>query len=121
ALAKSVPLEDGPAVANAAVREKLAEWYVRRKGVRGTRFRVMTALSRGGTPGPENSVGKLVSAAMAHDISAFAMDVVDMGGCVPAASLISRTDRVAASYTSIGGGVAADRRRTLARLCRRAR
>src|SRR5205823_10241080 len=33
-IAKSVELEDGPALANAAVREKLAEWYVRRQGGR---------------------------------------------------------------------------------------
>jgi alkylation response protein AidB-like acyl-CoA dehydrogenase len=82
ALAKRVELEDGPALANAAVRERLADWYVRRQGVRWTRFRVMTALSRGETPGPENSIGKLVSAPMAQDIASFAMDLLDMGGVV---------------------------------------
>jgi alkylation response protein AidB-like acyl-CoA dehydrogenase len=82
ALAKSVELEDGSAVANAAVREKLAEWYVRRQGLRWTRFRVMTALSRGETPGPENSIGKLVAAAQAQDMASFALDLLDMGGMV---------------------------------------
>jgi alkylation response protein AidB-like acyl-CoA dehydrogenase len=81
-IARHVELEDGPALADAAVREKLADWYVRRQGIRWTRFRVMTALSRGETPGPENSIGKLVSAPMAQDIAAYALDLLDMGGAV---------------------------------------
>ena len=60
----------------------MADWYVKRQGLRWTRFRVMTALSRGETPGPENSIGKLVAAAQAQDIAAFAMDLMDMGGMV---------------------------------------
>jgi alkylation response protein AidB-like acyl-CoA dehydrogenase len=82
ALARKLELENGPAIEDASVRERLADWYVRRQGLRWTRFRVMTALSRGDTPGPENSIGKLVSAAQAQDIAAFAMDLLDMGGAV---------------------------------------
>jgi alkylation response protein AidB-like acyl-CoA dehydrogenase len=81
-LARAVELENGPAIADAGVRERLADWYVRRQGLRWTRFRVMTALSRGETPGPENSIGKLVSAAQAQDMAAFALDLLDMGGAV---------------------------------------
>jgi alkylation response protein AidB-like acyl-CoA dehydrogenase len=81
-LAQKVELEDGPAIDNAAVREKLADFYVRTQGVRWARFRTMTALSRGETPGPENSMGKLVNAAKAQDIAAFAMDLLDMSGAV---------------------------------------
>jgi alkylation response protein AidB-like acyl-CoA dehydrogenase len=79
-LARQVPLEDGPAIGNAAVRERLADLYVKTQGVRLTRFRTMTALSRGETPGPENSIGKLVNAPKAQDIASFAMDLLDMGG-----------------------------------------
>jgi alkylation response protein AidB-like acyl-CoA dehydrogenase len=82
ALVRRLELEDGPALANAAVRERLADFYVKTLGVRWTRFRTMTALSRGETPGPENSIGKLVNAAKAQDIAAFAMDLLDMGGAV---------------------------------------
>lgn len=82
ALAKKLELEDGPALADTGVRERLADWYVRRQGLRWGRFRVMTALSRGETPGPENSIGKLVAAAQAQDIASFAMDLLDMGGAV---------------------------------------
>ena len=44
-LARTVELEDGPAIENAAVRERLADYYVRTQGVRWSRFRTMTALS----------------------------------------------------------------------------
>src|SRR6185436_10005271 len=72
-LARTVELEDGPAIANAAVRERLADYYVRTQGVRWSRFRTMTALSRGDTPGPENSIGKLVNAPKAQDMASFAL------------------------------------------------
>jgi alkylation response protein AidB-like acyl-CoA dehydrogenase len=80
ALARLATLEDGPALANPAVRDRLADFYVRSQGVRWSRFRTMTALSRGDTPGPENSIGKLVNAAKGQEIAAFAMDLLDMGG-----------------------------------------
>ena len=32
-LARSLELEDGPAIKNAAVREKIADWYVRSAGL----------------------------------------------------------------------------------------
>jgi alkylation response protein AidB-like acyl-CoA dehydrogenase len=82
ALARTVELEDGPAIANAAVRERLADYYVKTQGVRWSRYRTMTALSRGDTPGPENSIGKLVNAPKAQDMASFAMDLLDMGGVV---------------------------------------
>ena len=81
-LARATTLEDGPAIANAAVRERLADLYVKTQGVRLTRFRTMTALSRGETPGPENSIGKLVNAPKAQEIASFAMDLLDMGGVI---------------------------------------
>ncbi len=81
-LAKGVELEDGPALRNAAIRERLADFYLKTQGIRWARFRTMTALSRGEVPGPENSIGKLVNAPKAQDIAAFAMDLMDMGGMV---------------------------------------
>ena len=81
-LARHVPLENGLAIESAAVRERLADIYVKTQGVRLTRFRTMTALSRGETPGPENSIGKLVNAPKAQEIASFAMDLMDAGGAV---------------------------------------
>jgi alkylation response protein AidB-like acyl-CoA dehydrogenase len=82
ALARGLELEDGRALDNAAVRERLADLYVRTQGVRWSRFRTMTALTRGETPGPENSIGKLVNAVKGQDIAAFALDLLDMAGVV---------------------------------------
>ena len=67
-------------LADPTVREKLADWYVRARGLKYTRFRILTALSRGELPGPEASIGKLVSAAQLQQITAFAVDLLGMAG-----------------------------------------
>jgi acyl-CoA dehydrogenase len=74
-LARALELEDGPAIKNAAVREKIADWYVRSAGLKYTTLRTMTALSRGQQPGPEASIAKIVVASKLQDISAFAMEL----------------------------------------------
>ena len=79
-VARIVELEDGPAIDNPAVKEKLAEFYVRSQGLRYTKFRAMTSLSRGQTPGPESSIGKLVSASKLQDIAAYGLDLLGMAG-----------------------------------------
>src|SRR6185437_11536903 len=56
ALARELELEDGPAIRNASVREKIADWYVRSAGLKYTTYRTMTALSKGQQPGPEASI-----------------------------------------------------------------
>jgi len=81
-LARDTELHDGPAIRNAAVREKIADWHVQSQGLKYTRFRSLTALSRGTTPGPENSIAKLVSAPRRQDLSAFAIEMMDMGGVI---------------------------------------
>jgi acyl-CoA dehydrogenase len=75
ALARSLELEDGPALRNAAVRERIADWYVRSAGLKYTTYRTMTALSRGQQPGPEASIAKVVVAPKLQDLSAFAMEL----------------------------------------------
>jgi acyl-CoA dehydrogenase len=79
-LARTLELEDGPAIKNAAVREKIADWYVRSAGLRYTTMRTMTALSRGQQPGPEASIAKIVVASKLQDLSAFAMDLEGEAG-----------------------------------------
>jgi alkylation response protein AidB-like acyl-CoA dehydrogenase len=79
-LARQLELEDGPAIKNAAVREKLADWYVRSAGLRWTTMRTMTALSQGKQPGPEASIAKIVVASKLQDLSAFAMDLEGEAG-----------------------------------------
>jgi len=79
-LAQSIDLEDGPAIADSAVREKIADWYVRSKGLQYTRYRTLTALSKGQVPGPESSIGKVVGAPKLQELASFGMEMEDMGG-----------------------------------------
>lgn len=81
-LTRRIELEDGPAIQDRAIREKLADWYVRTTGLRYTKFRTMTALSKGETPGPEASIGKIVSASKLQDIASLGMDLMDQAGMV---------------------------------------
>jgi alkylation response protein AidB-like acyl-CoA dehydrogenase len=79
-LARGLELEDGPAIKNAAVRERIADWYVKSAGLRYTTFRTMTALSRGQQPGPEASIAKVVVASKLQDLSAFALELEGEAG-----------------------------------------
>ncbi|HVZ91678.1 MAG TPA: acyl-CoA dehydrogenase family protein [Rhizomicrobium sp.] len=79
-LARTLELEDGPAIKNAAVREKIADWYVRSAGLKYTTLRTMTALSRGQQPGPEASIAKIVVASKLQDLCGFAMELEGEAG-----------------------------------------
>ncbi len=81
-LARSVELDGEPAIRNPAVRERLASWLVQTEGLKYTRFRTMTALSRGQAPGPEASITKVVSATKLQDIASFGMDLLGGAGAV---------------------------------------
>ena len=81
-LAQTVTIDDKPAIEDSAVRARLADWYCKRSGLKYTGYRALTALSKGETPGPENSIGKLVGAPMAQDMASFAMDLMEMSGAV---------------------------------------
>jgi alkylation response protein AidB-like acyl-CoA dehydrogenase len=82
ALARTLELEDGPAIKNAVVRDKIADWYVRSAGLKYTTYRTMTALSRGQQPGPEASIAKIVVASKLQDLSAFAMELEGEAGAL---------------------------------------
>jgi alkylation response protein AidB-like acyl-CoA dehydrogenase len=82
ALAKLVEFDGAPAVQDSAVRERLADWYIQQQGLRFTKFRAQTALSRGQTPGPEASITKLVSATKLQDIASYGVDLMGMAGAV---------------------------------------
>ncbi|HUD59946.1 MAG TPA: acyl-CoA dehydrogenase family protein [Acetobacteraceae bacterium] len=79
-LANQLELEDGLAIDNAAVQEKLADFYVRSQGLKYTKYRGMTALSRGGTPGPESSIIKVVAANKLQEILSYGLDLIGMAG-----------------------------------------
>jgi alkylation response protein AidB-like acyl-CoA dehydrogenase len=81
-LARSTVTETGSALSDQAFREKLADWYVQAEGLKLTRFRTMTALSRGQTPGPESSIGKIISANQLQDLSNSAIELEDQFGII---------------------------------------
>ncbi len=78
-LVDALPLGVGKAIDNQAVRSKLADWYAKAAGLRNTAARSISALSKGETPGPENSIGKLVAGTIMQDIAKFAMDLQGFG------------------------------------------
>mgnify|MGYP006203921755 FL=1 len=65
------------AISNGGVREKLADWYCEYAGLKYTKMRNISALSRGDTPGPDASITKIVSANKLQDIANFGMDLMD--------------------------------------------
>ena len=79
-LARSQQLGEGLAVADSAVRQSLADWYVQMAGLKYTKYRTISALSRGETPGPEASITKIVSAAKLQNISHFGIEAMGMAG-----------------------------------------
>jgi alkylation response protein AidB-like acyl-CoA dehydrogenase len=81
-LARTVQTDKGSALADQAFREKLADWYVQSEGLKFTRFRTMTALSRGQTPGPESSIGKIIAANQLQDLSNAAVELEDQYGII---------------------------------------
>jgi len=81
-LARDVTVEGASALHNRAFREKIADWYVQTEGLRHTAMRTITALSRGQTPGPENSIGKIVGANQAQDMAREATDMLDQFGII---------------------------------------
>ena len=86
----------GSALRDGGFREKLADWYVAAEGLKLTRLRSQTALSRGETPGPEASIGKIIAARQMQDLAMEALDRLDQYGIVAngdAASLVDGFQR----------------------------
>jgi alkylation response protein AidB-like acyl-CoA dehydrogenase len=71
-----------PMAKDRALREAIADWYVKAEGLRLTGMRSLTALSQGKTPGPEQSISKLVYASMGQDIAAAGVAMQDQFGMI---------------------------------------
>jgi acyl-CoA dehydrogenase len=74
--------EDGLAIEDKSVRSRLAQYAVKASGLKYTGMRAISALSKGETPGPENSIGKLVAGATMQELAMFALDLQGQGGVV---------------------------------------
>ena len=79
-LARSQDLNGKLAINNDAVREKLADWYCQSSGLKYAKYRNISALSRGETPGPQSSITKIVSGNKLQEIANFGMDLMDTAG-----------------------------------------
>jgi alkylation response protein AidB-like acyl-CoA dehydrogenase len=72
-------------------------------------MRAISSLSRGETPGPENSIGKLVAGSMMQDVAAFALDLQGQAGILTDPALAAEKARFQAMLmrspaTRIEGG-----------------
>jgi alkylation response protein AidB-like acyl-CoA dehydrogenase len=79
-LAESVEINGRPGIEDGGVRRKIADFAVRRNGLKFTGQRGLSALSQGQTPGPEASIGKLVGAIMGLEMGAFGMELQGAAG-----------------------------------------
>jgi acyl-CoA dehydrogenase len=81
-VAKSATRNGRPALEDSAVRQKIADFYIKSKGIQYTGWRTTSALSQGKTPGPEGSIGKAVGAPLAQQMASFAVELQGAFGAV---------------------------------------
>ena len=103
AIAQDVELDGQPAIENAAVRTRIADWYVQEAGLKYTGYRSLTALSRGALPGPENSIGKLVGAPKMQAMASFLMDLLGASGAISDETLAVKAGIIQRSYMGAPG------------------
>ena len=106
-LARSSDIDGEPAIRNGAIRDRLAQFFVEAEGLKYTRYRMWTALSRGETPGPQSSINKVVSGRMMQDLGSLAMEVMGeaslMTGEGPGGGAFQRQWLGAAGFRIAGG------------------
>jgi acyl-CoA dehydrogenase len=79
-LVRDVATETGPAIDDPSVRERMADWYVKFRGLELVQQRSLTRLAQGRQPGPESSIRKLVAGDLQQEIASFGMDLCEMHG-----------------------------------------
>ena len=103
AVAQKVEIDGRPALEDASVRARLANWYVQESGLKYTGYRSLTALSRGALPGPENSIGKLVGAPKMQAMSSYLMDLLEASGAITDESLATEAGIIQRAYMGAPG------------------
>lgn len=103
-LTRKIEIDGKPAIEDPSVRHKLAEWHVQSAGVKATRYRALTALSKGQQPGPEMSIIKLVNATKAQEIGAFGMDLQSMAGIISDPEIAPMAAMYQQTYMGSPGG-----------------
>ena len=102
-VAEEVEIDGRPALEDAAVRARIANWYVQEAGLKYTGYRSLTALSRGALPGPENSIGKLVGAPKMQAMSSYLMDLLGASGAIADESLAAKAVIIQRAYMGAPG------------------
>ena len=102
-VAEEVEIDGRPALEDAAVRARIANWYVQEAGLKYTGYRSLTALSRGALPGPENSIGKLVGAPKMQAMSSYLMDLLGASGAIADESLAVKAGIIQRAYMGAPG------------------
>ena len=100
---QDLEIDGQPALSNAAVRARLADWYVQEAGLKYTGYRSLTALSRGALPGPENSIGKLVGAPKMQAMASYLMDLLGASGAVVDENLATKAGIIQRAYMGAPG------------------
>ena len=102
-VAAEVEVDGRPALEDAAVRARIADWYVQEAGLKYTGYRSLTALSRGALPGPENSIGKLVGAPKMQAMSSYLMDLLGASGAIADEALAAKAGIIQRAYMGAPG------------------
>jgi acyl-CoA dehydrogenase len=82
ALAGEVDIDGEAAINNAAVRDKIADWWCNSSGLYYNGLRSLTAQSKGDDPGPEESIAKMIKQPMVQDIYAFCLELMEGHGAI---------------------------------------
>jgi alkylation response protein AidB-like acyl-CoA dehydrogenase len=80
--AAEIEIDGRPAIEDQQVRERIAEYVTKARGLKNTSLRTLTALSQGRPPGPEASMGKLVGAVLQQEAASFAMELAGTSGAL---------------------------------------
>lgn len=88
-IASTLEGPSGPLSKDSALRAQIADWHIAFEGLRLTRLRAMTSLSRGEIPGPENSISKLIQGLQTQALTSCALELQGAFGLIddPALSL----------------------------------
>jgi alkylation response protein AidB-like acyl-CoA dehydrogenase len=99
--------EAGALADQADVQDHLADWFIQSNGLKYTGFRMISALSRGETPGPESSVSKLIMGRGMQKMARQAIDMLDQAGLIVDPDKTPLTARLQHVYfLAIGGRIA---------------
>jgi alkylation response protein AidB-like acyl-CoA dehydrogenase len=79
-IARGATSNGRPALEDGGVCDKLAHWYAQGQGLAYYRYRLLTLMSKGGVPGPEAALAKLVFATRVQEMAAYAMELDNSAG-----------------------------------------